>query len=196
MANQYINEVIYGGNVLISLKEDTVQPTDVISGKKFHMADGSTTTGTNTWDSNTQDATALDSEILLGKTAYVNKNKLTGTMPNNGAQTGTISTADGSVSIRQGYHNGSGKITIDPTEQAKLIPANIRKDIVVLGITGTMSGEEDVSATTMTVTPTTSAKSYTPPEGSNYFSQFTVEAIPYAESDNAQGGKTVTIASN
>lgn len=46
MANQYVNEVIYNGNTLISLKEDTVQASDVLAGKRFHMADGSIAIGT------------------------------------------------------------------------------------------------------------------------------------------------------
>ena len=45
MANQYVNEVIYDGNTLISLKEDTAQPSDVLVGKRFHMADGSIAIG-------------------------------------------------------------------------------------------------------------------------------------------------------
>ena len=51
-----------------------------------------------------------------------------------------------------------------------------------------------VSVTTKTVTPGISTTTYTPPTGIDYFSQFTVNAIPYTEADNAQGGKTVTIA--
>ena len=59
---------------------------------------------------------------------------------------------------------------------------------------GTLTGEEMVSVTTKTVTPTVTAQTYTPPNGYDYFSEFTVNAIPYIETDNAQGGKTVTIA--
>lgn len=194
MANAHINKVVYAGNTLIDLTGDTVTRADVQSGKSFHLKDGSTTTGTNTWDAYTQDATATAAEILSNKTAYVNKVKVTGSMPNRGQQIISITSASTSVPISNGYHDGSGYATIDSTELSKLIPENIRESVTVLGITGTMSGSEDVHATTSIITPTTSTQVVTPPTGYNYFTQFTVNAIPYEETDNAAGGKTATIA--
>ena len=194
MANAHINKVIYAGNTLIDLTGDTVTRADVQSGKTFHLKDGSTTTGTNIWDAYTQDGTATAAEILLNKTAYVNKVKVTGSMPNRGQQVISITSASTSVPISNGYHDGSGYATIDSTELSKLIPENIRESVTVLGITGTMSGSEDVHATTSIITPTTSTQVVTPPTGYNYFTQFTVNAIPYVETDNAAGGKTATIA--
>ena len=192
--NEYINKVVYGGNTIIDLTGDTVTPSDVQTGKIFHLKDGSTTTGINNWDSYTQDANATAAEILSGQTAYVNKNKITGEMPNRGAQVISITSASTSVIINNGYHDGSGYAQVDPTELSKLIPDNIRESITILGVIGTMSGSEDIHATTATVIPTISAQSFTPPEGYNYFAQFTVNGIPYTETDNEQGGKTVTIA--
>lgn len=194
MANQYVNKVIYGGDTLIDLTSDTAVASDVASGKYFHLKSGERVVGTNTYDADTSDATASASEILLTKTAYVNGNKVTGTMPNNGAVTGTISTKAEQYTIPQGYHDGSGKVSISSTEQAKIIATNIREGVSILGVTGTMSGSEDVHAQTKTVTPTVASATYTPDTGFNYFSQFTVSAIPYDETDNAAGGKTVTIA--
>ena len=195
MANQYKNKIIYGGEVLIDLTQDDVTRADVAAGKKFHLPTGETTTGTNTYDADTSDATAVAAEILTGKTAYKNGSKLTGTMPNRGAQTGTISTVSGSVTIQQGYHDGSGNVTIDSTEQAKLIATNIRAGITVLGVTGTMSGSEDMAATSASITPYTTAQTITPADLGNYnaITQINVAAIAYTESDNAAGGVTVTI---
>lgn len=195
MANQYKNKIIYGGETLIDLTQDDVLASDVAAGKKFHLPSGAPATGTNTYDADTSDATAVAAEILSGKTAYKNGSKLTGTMPNRGAQTGTISTVSGTVTIQQGYHDGSGSVEIDSTEQAKLIAANIREGITILGVTGTMSGSEDMSATSANITPYTTAQTITPADLGNYnaITQINVAAISYTESDNAAGGVTVTI---
>lgn len=194
MADQYKNKIIYGGETLIDLTVDDVTRADVLAGKKFHLPSGEPTTGTCPYDADTSDATAVAGEILAGKTAYKNGSKITGTMTNNGAVTGTISTKAQQYTIPQGFHDGSGKVSISSTEQAKLIATNIRQGVTILGVEGTMSGSEDVHAQTKTVTPGITAATYTPDTGYNYFSEFTVSAIPYTESDNAAGGVTVTIA--
>lgn len=107
--------------------------------------------GACTYDADTKDATATAAEILSGKTAYKNGSKVTGTMPNNGAVSGVISTKAGEYTVPQGYHDGSGKVSIDSTEQAKIIAANIREGITILGVEGAMSGTEDANPQAKTV---------------------------------------------
>lgn len=193
--NQYINKVVYGGNVLIDLTGDDVTASDVLSGKKFHLPSGATSTGTCTYNTDTSDATAVAAEILAAKTAYKNGEKITGTMANNGAVTGTITTKNEEYTVPQGYHDGSGKVGISATEQAKIIATNIREGITILGVEGTMSGSEGMSAQAKTVTPSTTSQVVMPDSPTyNCLSQVTVNAIPYTETDNAAGGKTVTIA--
>ena len=193
MANQYKSKVIFNGDVLIDLTADTITAADLASGKTAHDKSGAPITGTNTYDSNTSNDTATASEILATKTAHARGTALTGTMPNNGAVTGTISTVAGEYTVPQGYHDGSGKVSISSTEQAKIIATNIRQGVTILGVEGTMSGQEDVNAQSKTVTPSASAQTVTPDTGYNYLTQVTVNAVPYSESDNSAGGVTVTI---
>ena len=188
-----ISKVVYGGKTLIDLTADTITADKLLSGITAHGADGEKITGTCDYDVNSQDATVAVAEILVGKTAYARGAKLTGTMPNRGAVSGKITTKTGVYNVPQGYHDGSGTVAIDGTEQAKLIAANIREGITILGVTGTMSGKEGEKAQSKTVTPTTEEFTVLPDAGYTCLSSVVVKAIPYVESDNAAGGITVTI---
>lgn len=185
MANLNVNKVIYGGDVLIDLTGDSVSADKILKGITAHDKSGAKITGTCTFDSDTSEDTAAVAEILVGKTAHARGSKLTGTMKNNGAVKGTISTVAGEYTVPQGYHDGSGKVSIDATEQAKLIATNIRE--------GAMSGSEDMKPQSKEVTPSKEAQTIMPDEEYNCLSQVTVKAIPYVETDNSAGGKTVTI---
>ena len=188
-----VNKVVYGGKVLIDLTGDTVTEDKILSGFTTHDKSGASIEGTCDFDVNSGDATVAVAEMLTGKTAYARGTKLTGTMPNNGAVTGEISTKDGVYTVPQGYHDGSGTVKITKTEQDKLIPVNIRDGVTILGVEGTMSGSEGVKAQSKTVTPSTVSQTVLPDDGYTHLSQVTVNAIPYVESDNSAGGKTVTI---
>ena len=191
--NTYNSKVIFNGDVLMDLTGDTVTADKLLKGITAHGKDGAPITGTCDWDAATGDATAAAAEILTGKTAYVKGKKVTGTMPNRGAVAGKISTKAGAYTVPQGYHDGSGKVTIDSTEQAKLIPTNVREGVTILGVEGTMSGSEDMKSQSKSVTPKATAQTVLPDEGYNCLAQVEVAAIPYTVSDNTAGGKTVTI---
>ena len=188
------NKVIYGGKVLIDLTGDTITPADLARGVIAHDKSGAEITGTSTKDSDTSADTAAASEILRGKTAHVKGKLVTGTMPNNGAVSGSINTVAGQYTIPQGYHDGSGKVSISAAEQAKLVAKNIRQGVVVLGITGTMSTTEGLKAQAKTATPKTTKQTIIPDETYNALSQVEIAAIPYTETDNDAGGLTVAIA--
>lgn len=194
MANTYKNKVIYDGTVLIDLTGDTAVAADVQSGKYFHLATGQRVEGSCTYNADTTDANMQASELLLGKTGYgAAGTKITGQMPNNGGNNVTVSGTAGQT-IPAGYYDGSGKAVIDSTSATNLIAANIRDGVTILGVEGTMSGSEDVHAQAKTATPSSSQQVITPDSPTyNYLSQVTVNAIPYRETDNAQGGVTVEI---
>lgn len=193
LEGKYINKVIYGGKTLIDLTGDTISADKLLAGITAHDKSGAPITGSCAFDVDSTDATAAVAEILLGKTAYVRGQKLTGTMPNKGSVTLEIATADQEATVPQGYHDGGGKAVISAAEKAKLIADNIREGVTILGVEGSMSGSEDMKPQTKTITPSTEQQTVMPDGGYNCLSQVTVEAIPYSESDNPAGGTTVTI---
>lgn len=186
------NKIIYDGQTLIDLTADTITPADLAYGITAHDASGAEITGSSTKDSDTSDATATAGEILATKTAYARGAKLTGSMANNGGVTGTISAVAQEYTIPVGYHDGSGKVKIDTTEQAKIIAGNIKSGVEILGVTGSYTGEA-ISAQAKVATPSSSQQTILPDPGYDYLSQVTVNAIPYTESLNAAGGYTATI---
>lgn len=187
------NKVVFGGTVLIDLTADTVTADKILASYTAHDASGAVVTGTCDYDVNSQDATVKVAEILENKTAYARGSKLVGTMPNNGGVTLTIDSLDAVVSIAQGYHDGSGKVSILDAEKAKLIAANIKQGITILGVTGTLEPSSSVKVQAKTVTSSKDAQTVLPDEGYDYLSQVTVNAIPYVETENSAGGITVTI---
>ena len=189
---KYVSKVVYFGDTLIDLTNDTVEPSKLLSGFTAHDKSGAPITGTCTFDSNTQDATATAAEILKSKTAYVKGSKVTGTMPNNGAVEGYISDKTQPYTIPAGYHDGSGSVGIATAEADKLIASNIKDGVSILGVTGTYAGEL-TKGQTKTVTPTKDGFTVTQDPGYDYLASVVVNPIPYAVTDNTAGGQTVTI---
>lgn len=193
MANEYVNKVVLSsGETLIDLSGDTADAAHVLKGSTFHDKSGAPKTGTCEFDSDTSEDTVAAAEMLVGKTAHARGVKITGTMPDNGAVSGSIATKDGQYTVPQGFHDGSGKVGIASAEKAKLIPGNIKSGVEVLGVTGTYGGES-INAQTKSVTPSFTQQVVQPDDGYDYLSAVTVAAIPVAYADNAAGGRTVTI---
>ena len=186
------NKIIYGGEVLIDLTGDTITADKLAEGYTAHDRSGAVITGTSTLDADTSDANAAASELLSGKTAYVSGSKITGSMPNRGAIDESIATKEQVVTVPSGYHDGSGTVQIDETEQQKLIATNIKEGVEILGVTGTLAPAENVTAQAKTATPYTTSQTIIPDTGTDYLSQVTVEAIAYTETENTYG-TTVTI---
>ena len=78
------------------------------------------------------------SNVLSGKVFIGSTGQDSGTMTNNGATGGTISTKAGTVNIPAGYTSG-GSVSISSTEQAKIIAGNIKSGVTILGQAGSLS---------------------------------------------------------
>lgn len=187
------SKIVFGGEVLIDLTNDNVTKDVLLAGYTAHGADGEIIEGANTFTVDASQATATEAEILVGRTAAKGNRLMTGTMPNNGAVAGYISTKDEQYTIAYGLHDGSGKVGISEAEKSKLIPGNIKQGVTILGVEGAHEGSAAVTVQAKEVTPTRSEQTVIPDDGYDYLSQVKVAAIPYVETDNAAGGITVTI---
>lgn len=193
MANQYVNKVIVGTEVKLDLSGDTITAADLKKGVTAHDKSGAPVTGSNENDVNSQDATAAVAEVLEGKTFYARAQKLTGTMPDKGSVSLEIAGKDSEPAIPMGFHDGSGKAAIKATEKAKIIPANIKQGITILGVEGSYGGEAVKAQPNKNVTPNFSQQVVTPDATFDYLAQVTVAAIPVTYTDNAAGGQTLQI---
>ena len=195
-SNPYVNKVVKNGVTVIDLTGDDVTAADVADGKIFHLPSGAVGTGSNTNNADVSNDTATAGDVLSGSTFHSgNGTQKTGSMVNNGGTDYVIDDYTDELTIAAGYHDGSGKAKLDPTEVAKLTAnngGNIKDGVVLFGVTGTYTGE-GVTAQAKTATPTFSQQVITPDQGYDYLSQVTVAAIPETETDNAAGGKTLTI---
>lgn len=128
--------------------------------------------------------TAAAGDIVKDRTAWVNGSQVTGTMTNHGAVAPSALGAGGSYTIPEGYHNGQGKVTVQSlatiTASGDATAAQILtgKKAYVDGtlVTGTMANQ---GTQNKTITPSTSAQSYTIPAGYHSGSgKVTINAIP------------------
>lgn len=192
-SNPFVNKVVKNGVTIIDLTGDDVTAADVADGKIFHLPSGAVGTGSNTNNADVSQDTATAGDVLSGATFHAgNGTQKTGSMTNNGGTDYVIDDKDDELTIAAGYHDGSGKAKLDATEKGKLIPGNIKDGVVLLGVTGSYTGE-GVTAQAKTATPTFAQQVITPDSGYDYLSQVTVAAIPETSVDNAAGGVTLTI---
>jgi hypothetical protein len=82
-------------------------------------------------------ADAAAGDILAGKTAYGANGSVSGSMANNGATGGTISTKAGSVTIPAGYTSG-GSVSLASSAVSDLVAGNILRNKTILGVAGSL----------------------------------------------------------
>ena len=110
---------------------------DVVAGKTFTSAAGLKVTGTHecTGGIDTSDATATAGDILSGKTAYVNGEKITGSIASKSATTYTPGTSDQTIASGQ-YLSGDQTIKGD----SNLLASNIKSGVSIFGVSGSYNG--------------------------------------------------------
>lgn len=86
----------------------------------------------------TAGATASASDILTGKSAFGASGSVSGSMANNGATGGEISTKAGTVTIPAGYTSG-GTVSLKASAITDLVAANLLDGKTVLGVAGSLS---------------------------------------------------------
>lgn len=86
------------------------------------------------YDTTAGDAAAGD--ILTGKTAFNASGSVSGSMANNGATGGTISTKAGTVTIPAGYTTGG---TVNLGGVTDCVAANILNGKTILGVAGSLT---------------------------------------------------------
>lgn len=192
MENQYNSKVVLSnGEVLIDLTQDDVKPEHVQNGIHFHDKTGASKTGTNTKTVDASNVTAEAAEVLKGRTFGKGDRVEEGTMPDNSGKDIIITSRAGSV-IPIGYSDGTGKAVLSDADLAKLIPANIKEGVKILGVSGEF-GADDISSQSKNVTPTFAEQTILPDTGISFLSSVTVAAIKVTRQDNEAGGITVTI---
>lgn len=86
----------------------------------------------------TAGATASAGDILTGKSAFGASGSVSGSMANNGATDGEISTKAGTVTIPAGYTSG-GTVSLKASAITDLVSANLLNGKTVLGVAGSLS---------------------------------------------------------
>lgn len=89
---------------------------------------------------------------------------------------------------KNGVNGGYNTIKVNPVTAAidsDIISSNIRKDVEILGVTGNII---ELLGETKTVNPEITTKTYTPSNGKNAFTSFTVNAVTASIDSDIQAG--------
>lgn len=135
----------YPANAGVAANEPDFLPNNIRKGKTIAGTVG-TLNVSPAGGLDTSDATATAANILAPKSAYVNAEKLTGTMPDRAAAV-LVPSGTGPVTIPAGYHNGAGAV------QQVIVPADkVMAGTTIAGVAGTL---QQGSSGTATATPGT-----------------------------------------
>lgn len=127
----------------------------------------------------TSDATASQGDILSGYTAYIATGKVEGTMVNNGPINITPTTSQQVIPV--GYTSGGTVAAVTSAIDANIQAGNIKKDVTILGVTGTL--ETGSPSQAKSCDPSTSQQIIEPDSG-YLLSSVTVNAVTHYIDEN------------